>query len=761
MKRNLFTLSAFMLMPAITIAQDGDNNKDNSELFDKLYAWINGDPTLSGLRKTLDRLFNGLFEINWIDFCFAIICLFCLLCLCCFVKELTRKGKRNFATFINDILPETAFLVFSSGMAIYYLGYAYGGTGENALTLLMRSILSSFEMFLSKSNLIGIATNCKESPTYMLLFAIFHAWAVIVSMIFAITCFGKRIKDWFRGLAWQYKSKANLHVFWGLNEKSILLAKDIYQQTRERIIFVDFPQKEEEYRNGQGFSGILGLLSYKINITKRITGIHYLLLRSPIPPSAPETKGENFLCAMNIRRLGKIIRKAKNINFYILTEDESFNLQAALNILDSRACAPVNKLFCLAKENKVTDLLSASTQNKLRIIDDSKEAIVEFARRKSDVAYPINYVDIDTRRGYVKPDKPFTALLIGFGKTGQEALRFLYEFSAFVDSRGKKTPVRFHIFDSKQDTMKGDLYQDIPALPALEDAEEITFYPCDTGTVLFNDTLRNLIHSLNYVIIATGDDSRDLCIAATLYEYALQHRADGFEKFRILVRLYNTDNEDKFQKVIKAYADNHYPAIEYFGSPQHIYTKAWMLDEEEEKKARQFSTAYERASQRQLSAEQKDNKNGNEEKFTLIEETKLLRIRKEYRKDKQNRANDRHRYTKEILLGLHDIADKPSIPTWPFKIDKQDSPEEYEWKTRLINVSISEHLRWIASHLMMGYLPMSAEEAKDTPNSCNERTKHHLCLVDWDKLPKENTDYQKYDYFVVATSIDLYYEAKN
>ena len=61
----------------------------------------------------------------------------------------------------------------------------------------------------------------------------------------------------------------------------------------------------------------------------------------------------------------------------------------------------------------------------------------------------------------------------------------------------------------------------------------------------------------------------------------------------------------------------------------------------------------------------------------------------------------------------------------------------------------------------MGYLPMSAEEAKDTPNSCNERTKHHLCLVDWDKLPKENTDYQKYDYFVVATSIDLYYEAKN
>ena len=758
MKRYVFILAMFILKPSFAFAETDDNNSD---LFDKLYTWLNGDFTWIGLREEVDRLFNGLFDINWIYLFFGIICLFFITTLFFFLKELVRKESRSLATFLNDILPETAFLVFSSGMALYYLGYAYGGTGENALTLLLRSMLSSFEMFLSKSNLIGIAGNCRESQVYMFLFAFFHAFAVIVSMIFAVTCFGKRVKDMFRGFVWQYKSKDNLHVFWGLNEKSILLAKNIYQQTRERIVFVDFPQKEEENRNGQGFSGILGLLSYKINITKRIADVHYLLLRSPIPPSAPETKGENFLCVMNIRRLGKIIRKAKNINFYILTEDESSNLQAALNMLDSKVSEPINKVFCLAKENKVTALLTASTKNKLRIIDDSKEAIVEFARRKSDVVYPINYVDIDTRRGCVKPDKPFTALLIGFGKTGQETLRFLYEFSAFADSRGKKTPVRFHIFDSKLDTMKGDLYRDIPALPDLEDAEEITFYPCDTGTVLFNDKLHDLINSLNYVVIATGDDSRDLCIAATIYEYALQHRADGFEKFKILVRLYHTDNEDKFQKAIEAYADNHYPAIEYFGSPQHIYTKAWILDEEEEKKARQFSTAYEQASQRQLSAEQKENKNDHKEKSILIEETKLLKMRKAYRKDKQNRANDKHRYTKEILLGLHDIADKPSIPTWPFKIEKLDSPEEHEWKTRLMNVSIGEHLRWNASHLMMGYLPMSAEEAKNAPNSCNERTKHHLCLVDWDKLPKENTDYQKYDYIVVATSIDLHYESKN
>lgn len=736
-----------------------DNN--NSELFSNLYSWINDSSILTNLQRIMDRLFNGLFDANWIYFFFGIICLFCIICLFFFLKELARKEKRSLATFLNDILPETAFLVFSSGMALYYLGYAYDGTGDNALTLLLRAMLSSFEMFLSKSNLIGIANNCKESQAYMFLFAFIHAFAVIVSMIFAVTCFGKRVRDLFRGFFWQYQSKANLHVFWGLNEKSILLAKEIYKEPQERIIFVDFPQKEEENRNGQGFSGILGLLSYKINITKQISGVHYLLLRSPIPPSSPETKGENFLCVMNIRRLGKIIKKAENVNFYILTEDETFNLQAALNILESKVCDPVQKLFCLAKENKVTSLLTASTQNKLRIIDDSKEAIMEFAQWKSNVAYPINYVDIDTRLGCVKPDKPFTALLIGFGKTGQEALRFLYEFSAFADSRGKKTPVRFHIFDSKLPTIKGDLYQDIPALPDLENAGEITFYPCDSGTVLFYDKLRDLINSLNYVVIATGDDSQNLNIAVTMYEYALQHRADGFEKFKILARLYNTDNKDKFQKVRKTYANNHYPAIEIFGCPQYIYTKNWILDEKEKEGAERFRIAYEQASQRQLSAEQKENKNSNEEKLTSIEDTKLLEMRKAYRKDMQNRANYKHCYTKDALLGLHDIADKPFTPPWPFKIDKQNSPEKYEWQTRLLNVSIGEHLRWNASHLMMGYLPMSAEEAKNAPNSCNERTKHHLCLVDWDKLPQGNTDYQKYDYIIVTTSIDLYYEPKD
>ena len=92
-----------------------------------------------------------------------------------------------------------------------------------------------------------------------------------------------------------------------------------------------------------------------------------------------------------------------------------------------------------------------------------------------------------------------------------------------------------------------------------------------------------------------------------------------------------------------------------------------------------------------------------------------------------------------------------------------------------INLARTEHLRWNASHEMMGYL-------SNDDTGCNEFDKTHNCLVDWQDLPivtknhndneikkvreSENkrespiyepyyADYQTYDYLVVKTTFDL------
>lgn len=716
----------------------------------------------------LNLLKNGdYFSTNPVRIVLFIILIVCIIRLYLLVKECVRlaRGKFNFSSQISEVLPEAAWFIFISGMAIYYVGYAYAGTVDCVITLVLRSTLSAFEMFLSKSNLIGIADNCKDDSCYMLCFAFFHAAATAVSMIFAVTCFGKRLLDYGRGFVWIYAPKKNrLNVFWGINERSILLARNLYNENRseegkfkERIVFVDWPQTQEGNRSGQSFSGIMGLLTYKTNVTKQLSDIKYIILRSSLSPDAIDVTHPEILREINLGKLARFIKRAERTNFFILSNNEDANIHAAINLQACEAGRNVSRIYCSARETKEVAILAELSKGKLQIIDDSKAAFMEFAMRKNKkgqcIAHPINFVEINHQLGYVETKKPFTAFIIGFGTTGQEALRFLYEFSAFADSHGKKTPVDFHVFDNRIDEIKGELYQEIPALPFLENLHEITLHPCNAGTFEFLDKLHGLIDNLNYVVIATGEDERNLHIATMIYEYALQHRQNGFNKFKMLVRLYESGSEYKFKKVIEAYGNGYFPAMEPFGSPSDIYTKKWVVDDAEKDEAVKFYEAY-----CQVAHEECRPLNDRWNYEVGKEQTQLLGYRRINRKLMQDRANSKHCYTKEVLLGLHDMAETPELPLWPIKMETENQAEK-NWRYRLLNVSICEHLRWNASHLMMGYLPMSVEEAKVISNNCNERTKKHLCITDWDKLP-ENPDYKKYDYMVICTTVDQYNKRK-
>ena len=661
-----------------------------------------------------------------------------------------RNKKKNILTFSSEMLLETAVLIFVSGMAIYFMGYAYAGTGSNCVTLLLRSMLSSFEMFLSKSNLIGVAKNCSGNPVYMLFFALIHFLALTTSMVFAVTCFGKRIVDWFRGCVWQLNpfTKPKLNVFWGLNEKSFLLAKDIYSRTggKERIVFIDFPQEEDMKSNGLSFSGLLGLLSYKTNIAKQLSGIHYILLKSNARPSEAETDNENFLRSMGLSKVGKFMKSSGKTDFFLLTDNEPANLRASLKILDSDIGTKINQLYCSARRTRVTRLQEDCYRSKLHLLDDSHESVMELSMRKDDsgrnYAHPIHFVNINRKSGYVESGKPFTALIIGFGSTGREALRFLYEFSAFPDAEKHKVPVRLIVCDENINRVKSELSNDLPALPDIEAEGEVEFCPYNSGSDGFYRKLHEIIGQLNYVVIATGEDDRNLDIAATLYEFALQHRPDDFRNFKIFVRLYHTTDKFKFDKTINAYAANN-TVIEYFGNPDTVYTKNWIIDDEETEAAKQFYKAYcEAVGGSNLGWDGRRNR-----AKSFLERRELAR------KESQDKANYKHRYTKEVLLGLRNMEKPFSCPPWPITAGPDDSESLTDWHTRLTNASVCEHLRWNASHFMLGYTRMSEEEKRLYPSGKSEKIRKHHCLTDWDRL---DTGTQGYDYAVVQTTVRLY-----
>lgn len=670
------------------------------------------------------------------------------------LKWLKKNSSRRISRE-NKAFTAFAVWVFMCGVVIYFIGYDYAGTGENMVTLLLRSVLSSFEMFLSKSNLIGIADNCKKSEVYMLCFAIIHTLALTISTLFAVLCFGKRIQYWCRGIKWRFiGSSAVTNVFWGFNERSFVLAHDIANKstTKERFIFVDFPLHEESPSKGQSFSGILGLFSYKIHALRLMSGLrNSIMMRSSLRPSSVQNINADFFDAMNIYRLKQILDKSKEIRFFILTDDEDANLKAALNMLNHNVCGNKEfKIYCSARKTKLNKLIEETKDKHLKFIDDSRTSITQLKMDHDKGRHPIDYVEIDKERGVVTSE--FKALIVGFGTTGQDALRFLYEFSAFTGIDQKKSPVQLHVVDCNMDKLKGGFYQEVPGMSMLE-GKEIFLHNLNFNSMEFNQFLDANINELNYVIIATGNDDQNIEFASAIMDKAFSQRPATARRLKVFVRMYSEANRVKFDSVINVYApfgkkENYLP-LEFFGDTKTLYTRDVIIDNRYEQQAREFYKAYCKATSSSDSWEDRADKEKNKLGVKRIYGMRSLR-----RKEGQDKANCQHCYTKQRLLNLGNRNEPLELPEWTDKesILDHEGATENPWLVCLYNVAICEHLRWNASHLMMGYVPMTPDVKKHIDGTCDERTKQHTYIVDWDQLPCGT---QGYDYSVVKTTVQI------
>ena len=670
-----------------------------------------------------------------------------------FLLQWLKKNSSRRISRENKAFTHSAVGVFVCGVVIYFIGYDYEGTGENMVTLLLRSVLSSFEMFLSKSNLIGIADNCKKNEVYMLCFAIIHTLALTISTLFAVLCFRKRIQYWYRGIKWRFiGSSAVTNVFWGFNERSFVLAHDIANKstTKERFIFVDFPLHEESPSKGQSFSGILGLFSYKINALRQMSGLrNSIMMRSSLRPSSVQNINTDFFDAMNIYRLKQILDKSKEIRFFILTDDEDANLKAALNMLNHNVCGNKEfKIYCSARKTKLNKLIEETKDKHLKFIDDSRTSITQLKMDHDKGGHPIDYVDIDKERGVVTSE--FKALIVGFGTTGQDALRFLYEFSAFTGIDQKKSPVQLHVVDCNMDKLKGGFYQEVPGMSILE-GKEIFLHNLNFNSMEFNQFLDANINELNYVIIATGNDDQNIEFASAIMDKAFSQRPATARRLKVFVRMYSEANRVKFDSAINVYApfgkkENYLP-LEFFGDTKTLYTRDVIIDNRYEQQAKEFYKAYCKATSSSDSWEKRADKE--KDKLGGIYGMRSLR-----RKEGQDKANCQHCYTKQRLLNLENRNGSLELPEWTDKesiLDHEGATENH-WLVCLYNVAICEHLRWNASHLMMGYVPMTPDVKKRFDGTCDERTKQHICIVDWNQLPCGT---QRYDYSVVKTTVQI------
>ncbi len=749
---------------------------------------------------------------------------------------LLNKYRNGKWTIPGKTLTTLFCVTWLMGFVVYEIGIYTGGPCSFFFNAPMATI-HAFEMFILESDVAAVHEAFHNNLAYMSLFSMVHFLAAAVSMIFVIKHFGFNIVSGFKLFFEAYlnrKPKKDTFVFWGMNEPTYLLAKNIRehrQQDDYRIIVVRTGSDRDQTSVRNGLERLLNFLSLKNKDLERLQELRCLTTSTFTDLSKLNVVAldngqvvDVFRKQLNMSQVARLLSRktTSTIHLFFLGDDASSNIQSITNlkadktILDFAAQDASRKVnfYCRARYNSVNRVIEDEQMQdniEVKVVDPSHISIEQL---KQDVSlHPVNYVDVESD---ATVSSAFNSLVVGFGEVGIDAVRFLYEFGAFVKKGTAKGPhverSDFHcdVVDSRMSVISGPFLANAPAITTEliladgtkapgsdvdgEDKENPTVKPLlslhelDMKSVEFYRKLEGWVKSLNYVVIATDDDENNMSLAVRLFKLAVRYRPD-MEHFRIMVcvksdgdghirrtaehynRLWAAEQncKDKSKKIhqltIKNDARLNAP-ITVFGLNDTIYTFDYIISDKLVEEANLFKKRYEEsiAALRKQSGEQPEPVRNRDKEYKdlmqLLGEYKgysptytgMMRLR---RIQSQNRQNCFHLFTKRQLAKLA-LGDELFAGLSSCQLLRKNNDIKYAWKdgatsnTAVIEVldvlARTEHLRWCASHEILGYRDGGKEDFKD------EAKLLHGCIKPWEALSKET---QSYDYNIVDVSLGI------
>ena len=721
------------------------------------------------------------------------------------------KGNRNkialrerFLLFLASLM----LLFLTTGTALFMMAFAYeckDGYGEFVNSeYLLRSLACSFQLFTGNidSNVVDGISNHPYLKGLISLQAILSfccTIAVLLSLAYA------RVSAYYR-LHKDTKIDAehnHLYVFFGMNDPSRLLAKSIKEREGGKAIVVFVENMAQNDDDTSGLDNIVGLFTHRrqtfMDVDELDARVTFTEVRLCDISSEKIEQGDilgdiNLLTLRDlIQKLGKGITDAQ-LHIFFLSENEDENIRALSvltldnTILQAKENNVQQRFYCHARRNGLNHIIEDIAFKHgldVRTVDSSNLA-VELLKADGE-NHPIRFVEIDKVSTTVK--SKFNSLIVGFDEVGRDALKFLYEFGAFVDYDAtpeyeRRSPFRCIAIDKRMDELKGAFANFAPAVMAAKNNDEhetplVELKSCDClGSEFYDNVLtEDLCKTLNYIVIAIGDDELGMTIAIRILNHIRRIRKD-LHNMRIFVRSYRPDKEAHMQHIADYYNDGYNKCfkeqnsplkndavIKLFGQSKEIYSYDMIINEALTKKGRTYQASYARLSG--------DKKLWDERRKNELEKGSLDDIRSLRRKELQDLCNALHADTKVYLLknSMADDFDWSDFVNRYFNKENIAQREggydkiRYTYLTSsenkvVLNLARLEHLRWTASHEMLGYV-----KAHDGLHTCDERTREHNCLRPWQELDDESRevtraehwdcDYKLYDFIVVDNSILL------
>lgn len=717
------------------------------------------------------------------------------------------------------------FVVWIYGLCVYDIGM-YTGESISLWTNAPMAILYAFKIFLLDSDVSEIHEAFHGSWQYSFNFALVHVLAAAVSTLFVIKYFGfnmvSKAKMWKEG--WSNKSIDDTFVFWGFNNPSEKLIESIkahYSSLTEkksyRIILIRLNNDDDDNPETRtGIGRIFDILSIPTSELEKLqhlkcltTGTYSNISNITVSEDDEDVLGHH----LSLRSLRRILEKNtdNSIHMLFLGENEKENLHAVSLLLKDRvlrrfvdeAAADGTKhevvFYCHARYNSVHRVIEdrfMSGSMRVKVIDSSHIS-VENLKLDKDLL-PVNFVSVEKD---ATVSTSFNSLVVGFSEVGQDSVRFLYEYGAFVKSGSGDTGVRrsdFHmnVIDRNMSDVSGAFVVNTPGVKisipfidgmAVPDAL-ITLNQMDCQSIEFYRSLETWIKTLNYIVIATDDDELNITLAVRIFKLATRYR-DNMEQLCILTRIHNDDDghireiAEHYNRLLKAQNEienyngkigiqekikRNSPAempIRLFGLDKETYSYANIIDDSMEQQAIEFKERYTASTHPNYKAPQTiDDYAWHVEirkNITYICEDKennptLSAIMGIRRTQIQDFANCFHTTTKRILAqrALRKSGLKEDFP-WR-SLTRKSKSVDYKVKdiasvpaeifTILKVLAQTEHLRWNASHEMLGYVGEGELPTRD------EIRMRHSCIKDWEEL---NAEIHSYDFDIVDLTLNI------
>lgn len=693
------------------------------------------------------------------------------------------------------LLAKTMLWVWCCGWVVFFIAISIGKQPHVGTEVLLRSAVASLDLFLMDID-SNIMDAIQAHDVLKGMIACISFAAVICTATLIMTLILSRFMAYMHIKHIKIDNYHNhVYLFFGLNDASMLLSKDIYEKDPNSVIvFVEnslADDVEQDEDKTDGWKNIVSMLTHR---QKTFTEVkedeRRALAIANCNICSIDVETHDVLGNIGLATVKRILRDLESVSngelhIFFLSEDRESNIRSTSMLAKDATIGSKGfqtTIHCHARRNgvnKIVEDMGITSDKRIEIkIIDSSHLAVEYLKSKID-NHPVNFVDVETiedkNPGAISSE--FTSLIVGMGETGQDAMSFLYEFGAFVDykaSKDKSYRSRFkcHIVDTDMTNLEGNMIASLPGVKicnskSIKNDGPINLYAYSNRSIEFyENVLDKIAKELNYVVVAVGDDEVNMSVAVDILRY-VRSRRKNLDRFCIFVRAYEKGTFKHLKEIAKHYNERlGETKIVLFGHNEDIYTYELIVKDKYLEDGKVYYETYRSLAIDPLNDEGTWTKRHND---TLNKKgNKWVNMSKLRRKEEQDRSNAIHSHTKMRLLEKtigEDKVDDFINRALGSRTGRQSSISysglNDQENLLMLNLAMCEHLRWNAAHEMLGYVN------NETEHSCDDLRKRHNCLKPWEQLDKESDnvdyidDYKVFDFGVVETTFLLSQKERN